>query len=92
MMNRYIIDEEQIDRFCGCISSIEAEKIIDEIRSVPYNPQLERDKVLDKIGFRCKKLMHMASKEEVKNGDLIICVASLHELLIELRQEGKDGE
>lgn len=48
-MNRYIIDEEQIDRFCGCISSIEAEKIIDEIRSVPYNPQAERDKVLDKL-------------------------------------------
>jgi hypothetical protein len=51
----------------------------------------ERMKVLDKIGFRCKKLMHMTSKEEVENGDLIICAASLHELLVEFRQS-KDGE
>ena len=44
--------------------------------------------VLDLIGQRCLRLMHMASKDEVKNGAMVIDVSALHEYLRELRQQG----
>jgi hypothetical protein len=59
-MKQYIINEDQIGRWCGCISVDEAGKILDEVLSNPYNPQQEREKVLEDVRKIASRLLPLS--------------------------------
>lgn len=85
-MTRYIITEEQIDRWCGCISSIEAGKIMEEILSNTYNPQAEWDNVLKLLIKRLKQ----ANNDDPAEWTMQQILYQIEQVRTELRQS-KDG-
>jgi hypothetical protein len=97
-MNQYIITEDIVCEGCNCCKRdgvYEKECcILLNIRSHPYNPQAEREKVLDEVlkktetlheTFVCPHLNHPCPEGK-------ICEVCYIEYVIEELREGKDGE
>jgi hypothetical protein len=91
-MNQYIIDEELVEAVETALKSDEHCKkcpyegggfkqgVTSHLRSHPYNPQAEREKVLDKV-------LQLPQRREKPNGSMYIYVNDVKKL-----RQSKDGE
>lgn len=86
-MNQYIITEEELEEWeAGGMCWSEEQDLHRSIRSHPYNPQAEREKVLDRIEMWCEGYFNTGYEGSV--GEL----NDIKRYIKQLRQEGKQEQ